>query len=116
MSYKNKEKQLAARRAWYSRNKEKEKDRVVAATRLRRQAARDYINALKESLPCYDCNEFFPYYVTEWDHTGTDKEFNVSVMVHNTCSIEKIMREIAKCELVCANCHKIRTHKRRTLP
>lgn len=48
----------------------------------------------------------------QFDHTGNDKEGNVGEMVGKNAAWAKIEAEIAKCELVCANCHMIRTHKR----
>lgn len=46
----------------------------------------------------------------EFDHTR-DKNYNVSAMT--TMRDTKFQEEIAKCELLCANCHRIRTHKQR---
>jgi hypothetical protein len=47
--------------------------------------------------------------VMQWDHLpGFEKAGNVSDFArkHNR---GKVLEEIAKCELVCANCHAIRT-------
>ena len=41
-----------------------------------------------------------------------DKEFNIAVDFARF-SKKKLMEEIAKCEVVCSNCHRIRTHVRR---
>lgn len=65
----------------------------------------------KESMPCTDCGIYYPSYVTQFDHTGSDKEFNVANKT--TGSWDKLLREMQKCELVCANCHAVRTWKRR---
>ncbi len=49
----------------------------------------------------------------QWDHLpGTKKLGNVSEMASNR-SIEEAEEEISKCELVCANCHAVRTFSRR---
>src|SRR5262249_2796711 len=46
--------------------------------------------------------------------TGEKKFFNISVAGGQTrLSWERIAEEIAKCDVVCANCHRIRTHERR---
>jgi hypothetical protein len=45
-----------------------------------------------------------------FDHLG-DKDYNVSDMPG--LSKEKIMVEIAKCQVLCANCHAIKTYKER---
>ena len=62
---------------------------------------------------CVDCGykgEKYPS-VLEFDHIGTDKVFAISQ--GSSYSWEAIMKEISKCELVCANCHRIRTANRR---
>lgn len=62
--------------------------------------------------PCADCGGEFPYYVMQFDHLpGTEKRGNVSHMVHKG-GRQAILDEIAKCEVVCANCHAVRTFER----
>lgn len=74
---------------------------------------RDFLDALK-SEPCMDCNVAYPAYVMQFDHRdGVEKLFNVSEM-RGQCK-DIIMTEISKCDLVCANCHAIRGHNRRTM-
>lgn len=51
--------------------------------------------------------------VLEFDHTKDDKEYNVGDLIAKGASLDKLKLEIAKCEVVCANCHKIRTYTRR---
>lgn len=57
--------------------------------------------------PCTDCKKKFPPYVMHWDHLG-DKKANLALMICNS-SWQAILDEIAKCELVCSNCHGLRT-------
>lgn len=61
--------------------------------------------------PCVDCGED-DVIVLEFDHVRGEKVNHVSTMIHSTRSIEQIFDEIAKCEVVCANCHKRRTAMR----
>ena len=61
------------------------------------------------SAGCVDCGNS-DIRVLEFDHISNDKFKNVSAL--RTGSLEKIKEEIAKCEVVCANCHKIRTYGR----
>ena len=62
--------------------------------------------------PCVDCGEADPI-VLEFDHPpGSVKEFNVADMIYGQ-SWTRILREIAKCEVRCANCHRKITHQRR---
>lgn len=71
-----------------------------------------YIRNLKESSPCLDCKKHFPYYVMDFDHVRGKKHANVMELI-TTLSKKKIDEEIAKCEIVCSNCHRIRTHMRK---
>lgn len=61
------------------------------------------------SHPCVDCGESDPL-VLEFDHLR-DKEFNVSQGLF-TRGWKSLISEIAKCEVVCANCHRRRTARR----
>ena len=71
-----------------------------------------YIRDLKEASPCMDCKNRYPYYVMDFDHVRGTKHANVMELIP-TLSKKKIDLEIAKCEIVCSNCHRIRTHMRR---
>ena len=71
-----------------------------------------YIRDLKEASPCMDCKNKYPYYVMDFDHVRGKKHANVMELIP-TLSKKKIDLEIAKCEIVCSNCHRIRTHVRR---
>src|SRR3546814_8531418 len=59
--------------------------------------------------PCVDCGETDPV-VLEFDHLR-DKVGNVSAMVHSN-ELWRLVDEIEKCEVVCANCHRRRTARR----
>jgi len=60
--------------------------------------------------PCVDCGESDPI-VLEFDHQR-DKCFNVSAGIRDR-SWQAVLDEIAKCEVVCANCHRRRTAAKR---
>ncbi len=93
-------------KSWYDRNKQKHIAYVKRNTLERaREAA-----ALKDG-PCTDCGGRFPPCVMDWDHVSGEKFSNVANYAKNG-SRQKLLEEIAKCELVCANCHRIRTHNR----
>lgn len=74
---------------------------------------REFWNSLKDA-PCTDCGIRYPPYVMQWDHTGDDKEFTIAKFWQYSKS--RVLAEIKKCELVCANCHAERTHSRAALP
>ncbi len=102
----------AAQKRWYEKNKAKHVANVAKHSKRHRETAREHVQKLKESNPCTDCGNLFPHYVMQWDHLN-NKVMDVSRMVQSGNCIETIEKEIAKCELVCANCHCIRTHNRR---
>jgi len=67
------------------------------------------MDSLKEGHPCADCGETFPPYVMHWDHLpGHTKVGAIGSMV-GSWAREAILDELKKCELVCANCHVMRT-------
>jgi hypothetical protein len=61
----------------------------------------------KKRLKCIDCGEADPV-VLEFDHVRGTKVDNISRMLFNA-SWRKIKKEIQKCEVRCANCHRRRT-------
>jgi len=61
------------------------------------------------SHPCTDCGEGDPL-VLEFDHVG-EKSFDVGKGIRDR-SWQSVLDEIAKCEVVCANCHRRRTVRR----
>lgn len=71
------------------------------------------VRTIKESTPCADCGKRYPYYVMDFDHIPElgQKDRPVSQVKHNGTR-KQILEEIEKCEVVCANCHRIRTHIR----
>lgn len=73
------------------------------------QQVQAYIREVKEQ-PCTDCKRSYPYYVMDFDHVR-GKRYNVS-FIARFGSLEMARTEIAKCDLVCANCHRERTHQR----
>lgn len=79
----------------------------------RRHILAEWAQGLKQNEPCVDCGGYFHWVAMQWDHVGTDKAANVSDMVKGGLSRKRILAEIAKCELVCANCHAVRTFMRR---
>lgn len=108
--------QRAYMRDWYRANK----DRHIAAARrysAKNGAALLAAVAAFKSKPCADCGQTFPLCVMECDHVRGTKRANVANMVGGgRCrySLAAVLAELAKCDVVCANCHRIRTHERRT--
>lgn len=78
-----------------------------------RKQIMDFIQEYKTDQKCADCRDNYPYWVMQFDHIG-DKLFNIGNFRQHTQSLGRIKQEIAKCEVVCANCHANRTHLRRS--
>lgn len=69
----------------------------------------DVVMQLK-SQPCMDCGKTYPPVVMDFDHRpGEEKLFNVAKAMADRRGMKKVLDEIAKCDLVCSNCHRIRT-------
>lgn len=93
-------------RSHYQSNKRKYLDRN-ARTNARHRA----IIRSAKLRPCADCGIQYPYYVMDFDHReGATKSFILSDVPRATS--KSLMREIEKCDVVCANCHRERTHQR----
>jgi hypothetical protein len=75
-------------------------------------AQREWIRSYLELHPCADCGESDARCL-DFDHVRGKKVCAISQMIGNY-SWESIEREIAKCEVRCANCHRKRTAERRT--
>ena len=73
------------------------------------QEMRLRLSALK-SGPCMDCGGRFPPECMDFDHVRGEKRDGVARMFDYSPAL--LEAEIAKCELVCANCHRIRTKRR----
>lgn len=86
------------------------RQRYVDAATRRKEAliARrtEFLIEFFRTHPCTDCGETDPI-ILEFDHLG-DKEFDVAAGTP-TRKWQAILDEIAKCQVVCANCHRRRT-------
>ena len=70
------------------------------------------LSEIKEASGCVDSG-INNHIILDFDHLK-DKKYNISRMIHDGFSWAAIKKEISKCEVVCANCHRIRTHDRLT--
>lgn len=106
MPWKDIEKQRAAIRRHYYANRQAYIDKAYR----KRQTLRNWVNDIKTNTPCTDCGVMYPYYVMDFDHLD-NKKILVSKVI-NSGSWVQTKAEIAKCEVVCSNCHRIRTFNR----
>lgn len=96
------------RGVWYPANRDKQRALVSASKREMRRK----VQALKLAAGCADCGYNAHPEALDFDHVTADKRIEVSELV-NGSGWNHILAEIAKCEVVCANCHRVRTAKRR---
>ena len=90
----------------------KNKEDYYLKSRKHREKMKDRIRTIKQSKPCADCGIKYHYCQMDFDHIR-DKTGNISSMVgHEGYSWATIQKEISKCELVCSNCHRLRTFNR----
>lgn len=95
---------------WYAnRTPEQKAEKVRRATERKHQLRTQVFEYLK-THPCIDCGETDPI-VLEFDHIHDTKTSNIADMVGQGTGFAKILTEIAKCEVRCANCHRRRTAK-----
>jgi hypothetical protein len=96
--------------AWYQANKARRQAKVKAD----RHAHVAWMDSLKEGIPCADCGNTYPTYVMEWDHLpGVLKRLVLADTRRAAHSRKRILPELEKCELVCANCHREQTFGKR---
>jgi len=84
----------------------------LARKRAHWRASAKMLDLLKD-VPCVDCGRRFPPCVMQFDHRDpATKTYEVTRIITRARSV--ILAEIAKCDIVCTNCHRDRTHRRRT--
>jgi hypothetical protein len=111
MPHKDQDQGNAYSRAYYKANRRVLNARKVLIARDRRHERRARLKSLKEASPCTDCGNKFPYYVMDFDHRDPLlKVADVSTLVKRFTNWGSILAEIAKCDLVCARCHRLRTY------
>jgi hypothetical protein len=99
------------------RSYDAEYHRETSALRVEQKRERhaefvEWYFALKEGKPCTDCGQSFHPAAMQWDHVpGAPKLASVADLCRKN-NRRRVLEEIAKCELVCANCHAVRTFQR----
>lgn len=92
----------------YQSNRKRHDANTIVNQRKRRTEQRRLVFDYLKVHPCVDCGNSNPI-VLEFHHVRGVKEANVGSLISGGYSDETIFSEIAKCDVVCSNCHKIRT-------
>jgi len=95
---------------YYDNNKDAHKAKVREDRIKARKRNKGFLMEYLSDKRCTDCGED-DILVLEFDHLR-DKKNDISRMVNANISLSAIKEEITKCDVVCANCHRRRTHKR----
>lgn len=96
-------------KTYWHENKEVLQQKAKDRNEKQREPARILVQAILETTPCVDCG-IDDWRVLEFDHVRGEKWRNIcDIMLY---PLDIIEAEIDKCDVVCANCHKIRTFKR----
>jgi hypothetical protein len=107
-----KECQRAYHRLYYELNK----SRFIETNRRNKDRQRKRLRTILwdvKQVPCQDCGGTFHPWVMELDHReGTKKDAPVANLVSKGCTDARLLEEIEKCDVVCANCHRMRTFRR----
>lgn len=93
-------------KAHYAANTEARIAHSAETTAAHRKTVKEFLAELKR-VSCADCGVAYISPVMEFDHVRGTKSFNLSKA--GRYGWAKINEEVAKCDVVCANCHRIRT-------
>jgi hypothetical protein len=87
---------------------------MVKSKKHRQQCALvlEQLHLFKERKGCSDCRNKFPHYVLEFDHRPGEYKIDNVTRVLKNYGEEMAWKEVAKCDVVCSNCHKVRTYAR----
>lgn len=98
---------------WRNNNLTLQRKRTRENTARNRLRNLDHVRSIKEATSCVDCGKNYPHYVMDFDHLpGCIKVASISRLCQTEASLDRLDEEIAKCEVVCANCHRQRTWQR----
>ncbi|KKM70871.1 hypothetical protein LCGC14_1436310 [marine sediment metagenome] len=98
------------RAKWYQERCEKVgyRDKLRKQANKRKRKILDFLAEYKLSRGCVDCGYKKYSVALDFDHIKGKKRINLPFAK----SINQAKQEIKKCEVVCANCHRVRTYKR----
>lgn len=90
------------------------RDRLGRAERVRQR--REFAHGIKAESGCVECppEVVWPPVALDFDHVRGQKVADVSALVASCARWDVLREEIAKCEVVCANHHRMRTAARRS--
>ena len=98
----NRDKMRAYRMKHYHENKQPYLDRST----VNRKERAAWFKSLKEGRSCLHCGESFWACLDYHHRNPEEKDERIALLLRNGVSRERLLEEIAKCDLVCSNCHR----------
>jgi hypothetical protein len=98
----NQDKVREYRRKWYANNKQSAK----IAIKRRKREIKAWLSEYKATLKCSRCPETHPACLEFHHKNPLEKDINVGWVASWGWSVERITKEIDKCIVLCANCHR----------
>lgn len=92
---------------WYQDNKKLQCQKVTNYKKKNKEENRNFVFEYLQNNPCRMCGES-DILVLEFDHLGNKKN-NISEMISGGHSLEALKKEVDKCQVLCANCHRRKT-------
>lgn len=97
---------------YYGVNKEAHRRAVSKYNKIQREEIKKLRDELK-SVPCADCGKSYGPHVMDFDHREGETKRGNPADISAKYSLKFYLKEIAKCDVVCSNCHRERTYQRR---
>lgn len=106
------EKEAEYQRNYKLNNPQRRAEQSIKSSRKLYKKFRLFLNKIKD-VECLDCKIKYPPPAMDFDHRDpSNKSFNISEARHINKNL--LLKEIRKCDIVCANCHRIREASRRS--
>ena len=104
--------QYKEKQKWYYKNTaDAQRERARARVAKKRERNQQWVTNRMAGESCSKCGVSDPR-VLAFDHISDDKMANVSDLVSRGAALEKLIVEVAKCRVLCHNCHMLHTFDR----
>ena len=104
-----------ARKLYMKKYRQENKERFAQHYRdkakKRRKELRTWFNKYKATLKCSKCSENHPACLDFHHKVSGTKSEPISKLVTRGYGKKRLLIEIEKCEILCANCHRKKHHK-----
>lgn len=108
MPHTDKEQRKKWRRKWWASLSPERKAEKQQKANERARRVKEFLASYKIEKGCVDCGYKKHHSALDFDHINGTKTMNICFAK----SINQALKEIEKCEVVCSNCHRIRTYNR----